>query len=92
MESQMVRTLPVTKPFYLGVHEVTQAEYEKVMGENPGKCKGASNPVEMVSWNDAVEFCTRLSAKEGKRRRRTGSSVLSPLRKITLVHYGVAMS
>jgi len=59
----------ITKPFYLGVYEVTQAEYEKVMGENPGSFKGGSNPVEMVSWHDAVEFCKRLSAKEGKTYR-----------------------
>ncbi len=59
----------ITKPFYLGVHEVTQAEYEKVMGENPSNFKGARNPVEQVSWNDAVEFCRKLSAKEGKTYR-----------------------
>ena len=59
----------ITKPFYLGVYEVTQAEYEGVMGENPSKFKGASNPVEQVSWNDAVQFCKRLSAKEGKTYR-----------------------
>ena len=59
----------ITKPFYLGVYEVTQAEYEKVMGENPSKFKGATNPVERVSWDDAVEFCKRLSTKEGKTYR-----------------------
>jgi formylglycine-generating enzyme required for sulfatase activity len=59
----------ITKPFYLGVYEVTQAEYEKVMGENPSGFKGAANPVEQVSWDDANEFCRRLSAKEGKTYR-----------------------
>ena len=54
----------ITKPFHLGVHEVTQAEYEKVMGKNPSNFKGARNPVEQVSWKDAVEFCKRLTAKE----------------------------
>ena len=69
----------ITKPFYLGMYEVTQAEYEKVMGKNPSwfsktgggtsKIEGldTSNfPVEQVSWDDAVEFCKRLSAQEGK--------------------------
>ena len=51
----------VTKPFKMGVHEVTQAHYEQVMGVNPSYFKGAENPVEKVSWGDAVEFCRRLS-------------------------------
>jgi len=59
----------ITKPFYLGVYEVTQAEYEKVMESNPSRFKGGSNPVEMVFWRDAVEFCRRLSAKECKTYR-----------------------
>ena len=51
----------LTKPFKMGIHEVTQAQYEQVMGVNPSGFKGADNPVEMVSWDDAVEFCRRLS-------------------------------
>jgi serine/threonine protein kinase/formylglycine-generating enzyme required for sulfatase activity len=67
----------LTHPIYLGVHEVTQAEYEKVMGVNPshfaplgmGKESVAGlntteHPVEMVSWNDAAEFCAKLSQQE----------------------------
>ena len=66
-----------TQPIYLGVHEVTQADYEKVMGKNPshfaamgpGKDQVAgmdttSHPVETVSWNDAAEFCAKLSQQE----------------------------
>jgi formylglycine-generating enzyme required for sulfatase activity len=51
----------LTKPFELGVHEVTQQQYGKVMGSKPIKFKGPQNPVEQVSWDDAVEFCRRLS-------------------------------
>ncbi len=51
----------LTKPYYLGVFEVTQREYENVMGNNPSKFKGAKNPVETVSWDDAVSFCKKLS-------------------------------
>jgi formylglycine-generating enzyme required for sulfatase activity len=67
----------LTQPIYLGVNEVTQAEYEKVMGVNPshfapmgmGKeavagLETAEHPVEMVSWNDAAEFCAKLSKQE----------------------------
>jgi formylglycine-generating enzyme required for sulfatase activity len=53
----------LSKPFYMGVTEVTQAQYEAVMGTNPSAFKGATNPVETVSWNDATEFCKRLSEK-----------------------------
>jgi uncharacterized protein (TIGR03067 family) len=52
----------LSKPFYLGVHEVTQAQYERVMGANPSHFKGPRRPVETVSWEDAVEFCKTLSA------------------------------
>ena len=48
--------------FSIGVHEVTQSEYESVMGVNPSWFKGANNPVESVSWVDAVAFCVKLSS------------------------------
>ncbi len=66
----------ISRPFYLGVYEVTQAEYFKVMETNPswfsngGIGSGRSKvgrqdtnlfPVEMVSWYDAIEFCNKLS-------------------------------
>jgi formylglycine-generating enzyme required for sulfatase activity len=54
----------ITKPFYLNVYEVTQQQYEKVMGSKPSHFKGPQNPVEQVSWNDAVEFCRKLSEQE----------------------------
>jgi formylglycine-generating enzyme required for sulfatase activity len=56
----------ISKPFYMGVTEVTQAQYEAVMGTNPSANKGPMNPVENVSWNGATEFCRKLSAKTGK--------------------------
>jgi len=67
----------LTQPIYLGINEVTQADYEKVMGKNQaffspigqGKDQVAgmdttSHPVEQVSWNDAAEFCAKLSQQE----------------------------
>jgi formylglycine-generating enzyme required for sulfatase activity len=53
----------LTKPFYMGATLVTQAQFEQVMGTNPSHFKGATNPVETVVWNDAAEFCKKLSAK-----------------------------
>jgi len=70
----------ITRPFYLGVTEVTQAQYEAVMDSNPswfastgqGKDQVAGqstsqHPVENVSWLDAVKFCNKLSEMEGRK-------------------------
>jgi formylglycine-generating enzyme required for sulfatase activity len=57
----------LTKGFYLGKYEVTQEEYEKVMGKNPSKFKGKNMPVGNVNWNDAVGFCKALTGEERKR-------------------------
>ena len=68
----------ISRAFYTGVHEVTQAEYKAVMGTNPSYFSasggGSANigsqntdrfPVETVSWYDAVEFCNKLSVVDG---------------------------
>jgi len=60
-------TVRITKPLYLGVTEVTQEQYERVMGTNPSSFKGAQLPVENVSWEDAVEFCRKLSSLPAER-------------------------
>ena len=63
----------ITRPYWLGVTDVTQEEYQRVMGSNPSKLQGdPKRPVEMVSWDDAVEFCRRLSElpEETAARRR----------------------
>ena len=58
----------LSKGFYLGKHEVTQAQWERVMGSNPSHFKGADRPVEQVSWNDVTSFCRKLTEAE----RRAG--------------------
>jgi formylglycine-generating enzyme required for sulfatase activity len=55
----------ITRPFYLGIYEVTQREYLKVVGKNPSRFVTPDRPVEQVSWEDAVEFCRRRSQEEG---------------------------
>ncbi|MEG4208529.1 bifunctional serine/threonine-protein kinase/formylglycine-generating enzyme family protein [Microcoleus sp. S13_B4] len=56
-------------PFFMGKYEVTQEQWEAVMGNNPSYFKGAKRPVEYVTWNDAVQFCQKLSQKTGKNYR-----------------------
>ena len=51
----------LTQGFRMGVHEVTQAQYGQVMGKNPSYFKGATLPVETVSYDDALAFCKKLS-------------------------------
>ena len=51
----------LTQSFQMGIHEVTQEQYAKIMGNNPCRFTGANNHVETVSWDDAVEFCRKLS-------------------------------
>ena len=55
-------------------HEVTQGEYETLMGKNPSDFKkcGATCPVEQVSWYDAVAYANALSDKEGLTRCYSG--------------------
>jgi formylglycine-generating enzyme required for sulfatase activity len=53
----------LTKPFYMGKNEVTQEQWEAVMGKNPSKTKGAKLPVTDVSWEDCQEFIKKLNKK-----------------------------
>ena len=55
----------LTKPFYLGKFELTQEQFQQVMGGNPSYFKGRDLPVENVSWDEAQEFCKKASEKTG---------------------------
>jgi formylglycine-generating enzyme required for sulfatase activity len=53
----------ISRPFYLGIYPVTQAQYQQIMGVNPSATKGPTHPVERVPWEMAVAFCRKLSAQ-----------------------------
>jgi formylglycine-generating enzyme required for sulfatase activity len=56
----------ITRPFYLGVYEVTQSQYVAVIGgSNPSKFNGSDRPIESVTWSEAMEFCRKISSREG---------------------------
>src|SRR5262249_5965089 len=51
----------ITKAFEIGKYEITQGQWEAVMGTNPSRFKGTDLPVELVSWNDAQRFLQKLN-------------------------------
>ncbi|MBN2590023.1 MAG: SUMF1/EgtB/PvdO family nonheme iron enzyme [Sedimentisphaerales bacterium] len=79
-------SVKISRGFWMGVYEVTQAEYNAIMGSNPSyftkgfvidkgflglgvkriSDEASQHPVEVICWNDATEFCRKLSQKEGK--------------------------
>ena len=71
-EDPTLTQVRISRGFWLGQHEVTQAEWEAVMGSNPSNWErcGARCPVEEVSWNDAQEFIGSLNGRAGGNRYR----------------------
>lgn len=57
--------ITTTKSFYIHQFEVTQSQYEELMGYNPSEFTGVNHPVERVSWYDAITYANKLSEKEG---------------------------
>lgn len=62
-DERPVHQVTIGKPFYLGKFEVTQEQWEAVMGGNPSHFKGKKNPVDRVSWEAAQEFIGKLNEK-----------------------------
>lgn len=71
LKEEIQHKVKLTKGFYLSATETTQAQWKSVMGEknNPSNFKGDDLPVENVSWDSAIEFCLKLSQKEGRKYR-----------------------
>ena len=63
-DEKPVHTVAISREFWLGKYEVTQAEYEKLTGGNPSRFEGARNPVETVPWQAAADFCRKLTESE----------------------------
>lgn len=72
---EMRHAVNQTRGYFIGVTEVTQKEWKAVMGGfNPSRVKGDDLPVTGVKWDEAVQFCEKLSTKEGKRYRLPAES------------------
>ena len=70
-DEQPVTRVRISRGFWLGKHEVTQGQWQGVMGTNPSGNSGCGQcPVEKVSWNDAQEFIGRLNGRAGGNRYR----------------------
>ena len=64
-----VHKVTISKGYWIGKYEVTQDEYQSIIGKNPSDFKGRQKPVENVSWDDAVSFCQKLTECERKAGR-----------------------
>jgi hypothetical protein len=69
MEMIFVEGNGVLADFYIGKYEVTQAQYEAIMGHNPSHSIGPNRPVNMVSWNEVQEFIIKLNTRTGRNYR-----------------------
>ncbi|NLF43567.1 MAG: SUMF1/EgtB/PvdO family nonheme iron enzyme, partial [Bacteroidales bacterium] len=64
VEKDLSKANTVEANFYLGMTEVSQKEYETLMGFNPSGFIGENLPVENLTWYDAAMYCNKLSEKE----------------------------
>jgi TonB family protein len=62
-DERPVHTVNISKGFWIGRTEVTQAAYQQVVGQNPSKFKGTNLPVETVTWSDATVYCRAVGMR-----------------------------
>ena len=62
-DNENLHQVTLTKDYLLGKYQVTQAQWQAVMGNNPSYFKGDNRPVETVSWDDAKSFCDKLNKR-----------------------------
>ena len=63
-DDETLHEVTLTSGYWLGKHLVTQAQWERVMGDNPSQFEGADRPVETVTWTDVTSFCEKLTELE----------------------------
>ena len=63
-DEKPIHSVTITFPYWVGIFEVTQKQYETIIHDNPSHCIGDKNPVERVSWKNAVDFCKKLTQIE----------------------------
>lgn len=63
-KEQPVHAVTISKPFWMGITEVTQAKYQDLMGSNPSVFVGPNNPVENLTWVQAQAYCAALTAQQ----------------------------
>ena len=68
-DEKPAHSVTITDDYYMGETEVTQELWEAVMGNNPSKFSGSTNPVEQVSWDDCQEFIKKLNTLTGEQFR-----------------------
>jgi formylglycine-generating enzyme required for sulfatase activity len=69
-DDETLHQVKIAKGFWMGKYEVTQKQYAAVMGTNPSQFDlGGSYPVDTVSWDDAVAFCTKVKERAGLEMR-----------------------
>ena len=68
-DEKPVREVILTNDYYIGKYEVTQSLWQAVMGTNPSYFKGDNLPVEQVSWDNCLEFISKLNSLTGRKFR-----------------------
>ena len=63
-DEKPAHSVTISEPFYMGKYEVTQAQWQAVIGANPSRFKGEDHPVESVSWDDVQAFIKKLNERE----------------------------
>ncbi len=104
-DKELLHEVKISNPFYLGVYEVTQAEYVKVMQDLPkfrnrAAFSGDDNPAENVEWKTAKSFCERLSSRDAEKSARRTYRLPTEAEweyacrggKSTAFHYGDSLS
>ena len=72
-DERPIHSVNISKPFWIGRYEVTQGQWQIIMGSNQSALKMKDHPVEQVSWNDAQEFISKLNKREGSNKYRLPS-------------------